>query len=61
MSDLLKKLVGVEIIREPLIDGCVDSKTGEPIHAIQLERGGPIYMVPKYYDLLVAEADRPEG
>jgi hypothetical protein len=52
-----KRLGDVEVIREPLVDGCVDSKTGEPIHAVQLEGRGPIYMVPKFYDRLKAEID----
>jgi hypothetical protein len=52
MSDALEKLIGVPIIREPLIVGCKD-KDGNPVHAVMLN--GRVYMVPEYYDRLLAE------
>lgn len=51
----LKQFGDIEIIRSPLIDGWVDAKTDEPIHAVQFETNGPIYMAPKHYDRLLAE------
>lgn len=43
----------IEVYREPYIAGMRDKKTGEPIHAIQLD--GKVYMDPEYFDKLQVE------
>jgi hypothetical protein len=60
VSELLQftlPVSGITVYREPLLVGCKD-KDGKPIHAVRLEANGPIYVVPEFYDKLIAEVTK---
>lgn len=52
----LMPISGLRVYCAPLLAGCKD-KDGNPIHATQLEPGGPVYVVPEFFDKLKAEID----
>ena len=55
--DFLTLLPGaIKVYREPLITGMKD-KDGNPVHAVQIEKDGPVYMCPEYFDKLTIEME----